>query len=143
VAKKKGKKVAIRPEIANWIRALNKRWKSKGKFSIDLLCLDHKFFFCGLGRYSKTANAREISDKIKNLPGFFMCVGSPLVTSPFLEVKLGNKIIMLEGVGEIKAYISKISKRARSHGLSKEQLIAIAKAKGIDPAFPGFMITKK
>jgi len=136
MAKKKGKESAIRPEAAKFIKFFDKHWKNKEQFGRDLLALDHKFYFCGWGTQSKTANAQNISNQMQNLPGFFLCVGSPLVASPFLVIKLGNRFIQLEGIREIKAYISKISKRAKSYGLSKEHLSTIAKTHGIDPAFP-------
>jgi len=136
MARKKGKKSAIRPEAAKFIKIFDKRWKNKKQFGRDLLFLDHKFYFCRWRTQSKTANVQNISDQIQNLPGFFLCVGSPLVARPFLVIRLGNRFVQLEGIREIKTYISKISKRAKSYGLSKERLSAIAKTYGIDPAFP-------
>lgn len=121
---------------------LNRRWRNRSRFIMDMASADHKFYFSdGGGDHRVIALTEQLITVIHSLPGYFICL--PLIFSnvgPFMEVKHGGKSFHVQGMENVIKYINVVAGSMLRHKISFDDVRAVCKILRVDPAFNNFRI---
>lgn len=120
---------------------LTKEWTNKERFLFDMASTDHKLFYSDKGARRSVAILGRVIAVTHQLPGYFMCIDSDIISEPYLNLKKDGNSFMLEGLKKIVTYISAAAVAAERHNITREVVLIFAKSIGVtDPAVSDFKI---
>ncbi len=119
---------------------LNKRWKDKFRFVMDLASTDHKFYYNLSGDKDVFELFSQLIILIHSLPGYFMCINTPIIgEDSFLSIKKGNYSVNISNMNSIVNYINAVRNNADKHGITSENIIDVSKNLRIPDPSIGFI----
>ncbi len=120
---------------------LERCWRQRSRFLMDMVSTDHKFYYPDANGPQTAELFERIILGIHSLPGYFMCVYTPISGSaPFMNLRRGGKSFNIVGLRNVVRYVNAVLKRARKGDVGENDIRAVRKIIRMDPAFEDFVI---